>query len=141
MSRAVKTASVTFGSATFLTDLESVPVGVPTERETYDISAFGDTVKKFAASQAVEKGEFDIEVLHIGEITDDGSAKALTVSITPTDSANVISISFGNCFLVKVEPGTASTGDKKATQKLTFRPEGGTPADQSPAPQQGGQTT
>lgn len=128
MSRAVKTATVTFGSATFFTDLESVPVGVPKERETYDISALGDTVKKFAASNAVENGEFDIEVLHIGDITDDGSAKALTVSITPTDSTTAISINFGNCFLVKVDPGSASTGDKKATQKLTFRPEGGTTA-------------
>ena len=128
MSRAVKSATVSFGSATYLADLESVPVGVPRERETFDISALGDSVKKFAASSAVEKGEFEIEVIHIGDIDDDGTAKALTVSITPTDSSTAISLSFGNCFLTKVDPGSASTGDKKATQKLTFRPEGGSTA-------------
>lgn len=127
MARAIKNATVTFGSATYLADLESVPCGVPAERETYDISAMGDTIKKFLCSTANELGEFDIEVLHVGKIDTSDTATQLTISATP-ETGSAISIDFGKCFLVKVDPGAVSTGDKKATQKLTFRPEGGTPA-------------
>lgn len=122
MSRAVKKATLSYGSGTW--DIESVPVGVPEERETYDVSALNDTVKKFAVSEAAEKGEFDIEVLKVGAIATNGTAQAVSVTITDEDGTSA-TISFGDCYLVKVEPGSASTGDRKATQKLTFRPKGG----------------
>lgn len=123
MARAIKTATLTYGSSSY--DIESIPVGVPEERETFDITAFGDTIKKFFCSNCKELGEFDIEVLKVGTIATSDTASALSISVTDEDGSSV-SLSFGDCYLVAVKPGSASTSDRKATQTLTFRPKGGT---------------
>ena len=122
MSRAVKKATMSYNNASY--DIESIPVGVPSEREKIDISALNEIVKKFAVSDAEEKGEIEVEVLKIGAISTTNTASALSIVITDEDNTS-ITLSFGNCYLIKVDPGSASTGDRKATQKLTFCPVGG----------------
>lgn len=128
---AVKTATLTFGSATF--DMETGPVMKAETREAVEVTALSDTVKQFITGALKEVDEFTIPVYMkgTGDLTVDTAAATLTIAATLDDgvvaSPVSVSISWNKAIITKVAPSQIqASSDRKALYDVTFRPDGST---------------
>jgi len=128
---AVKTATLTFGSATF--DMETGPVMKAETREAVEVTALSDTVKQFITGALKEVDEFTIPVYMkgTGDLTVDTDAATLTIAATLDDgvvaSPVSVSVSWNKAIITKVAPSQIqASSDRKALYDVTFRPDGST---------------
>ena len=125
---AVKTATLTYGSASF--DMASGPAAQGETCEAVDVTALGDSVKQFIKGALTELDEFTVTLYQkgSGDLTTATTAAALTISVTLENGSGTdvtTSVSYARALITKVSPPSIdASGDRKATYDVTFRPDG-----------------
>lgn len=126
---AVKSAVLTFGSATF--DMASGPAAKGETREAVDVTALSDQVKQFIKGALKEVDEFTVSLYDkgTGMPTVDSAPAALSIAVTLDDGTVTqpvtATVSYPKAIVTKVSPPSQdASGDRKATVDVTFRPDG-----------------
>ena len=127
---AVKSATLTFGSATY--EMASGPVMAGETKEAVDVTALSDSVKQFISGALKEVDEFTVTLYQkgTGDLTVDATPAALSIAVvlengTGTDAT--ATVSYAKAIVTKVSPPSIdASSDRKATYDVTFRPDGST---------------
>lgn len=126
---AVKSAVLTFGSATF--DMASGPAAKGETREAVDVTALSDQVKQFIKGALKEVDEFTVSLYDKGTgmpSVDDAPAELkIVVQLDNGIVAQPVTatVTYPKAIVTKVSPPSQdASGDRKATVDVTFRPDG-----------------
>lgn len=124
---AIKTATLTFGGATY--DMASGPAMAAETKEAVEVTALSDSVKQFITGALKEVDEFTVTLYDKGanNITVDDTAAALSISVTLENGVAdaTATVSYAKAIVTKVSPPSIdASSDRKATYDVTFRPDG-----------------
>ena len=125
---AVKSATLTYGAATF--DVAIAPVGEGETCEAVEVTALSDSVKQFIKGALTEKDEFTVTLYQkgSGDLTTGTATGTLTISVTLENGSGTdatATVSYARALITKVSPPSIdASGDRKAIYDVTFRPDG-----------------
>lgn len=124
---AVKTAALTFGSATF--EMASGPAMKSETKEAVEVTALTDGIKRYIPGAVKETDEFTVTLYYkgSGDLTVDTTPGALSIAVTLENGVADVtaSVAYANAIVTKVSaPSVDASGDRKATYDVTFRPDG-----------------
>lgn len=125
---AVKSATLTYGSATF--DMASGPAAVGETCEAVDVTALSDSIKQYIKGALTDKTSFTCTIYQkgSGDLTTATETGQLTIAVTLENGSGTdvtASVSYARALITQVSPPSIdASGDRKATYDVTFQPDG-----------------